>query len=295
MHIPNAMLHGSVCPVTAVAAAAGLTAAAWAASKGETKPTAARFAAVSALVFASQMMNFPVQSSTSGHLLGGVLASVVLGTPFGILSTALVLAVQCLLFSDGGLAVLGANILNMSLLGAGVGGWLAGSLRERSVPTFARIGLAAWVSVVLAAGACSVELAMAGVIPFSKCAPMMIGIHALIGVGEALLTVAAVGLLTDRESTCRMGKVVPAVAAMVIALVLSPFACGFPDGLEWVSERFRLVHDAAPAFVAPMNGYTLPGLPADGISTALAGLAGVLVVFVAGSLIASAWNRWTIA
>jgi len=285
------MLHGSVCPVTAVVAAAGVTAAAWAASKSESKPAASRFAAVSALVFAAQMMNFPVQFGTSGHILGGVLASVLLGTPFGVLSVSIVLAVQCLLFSDGGLAVLGANILNMALLGAGVGGWLAGSFRDRSASTFARVGLAAWASVLLAALACSIELAVAGVVPFSKVAPMMLSIHALIGIGESLLTVATVALLPSTEKSARMAFVVPGVAALLIALVLSPFASVFPDGLEWVSSQLGIWHEAAPAFVAPLSGYAVSGLSV--LSTPAAALAGVIAVFVFGIIAASILNRRT--
>lgn len=287
------MLEGSVCPVTAVVAAAGVTAAVWAASKSESKPTASRFAAVSALVFAAQMMNFPVQLGTSGHLLGGVLASVLLGTPFGVLSMSLILAVQCLLFSDGGLAVLGANILNMALLGAGVGGWLAGHLRDRSVPALARVGLAAWVSVLLAALACSIELAAAGVIPFSKSAPMMLGMHALIGVGEALLTVAAVALLPSGEKSGRMETFIPAAAALVLAMILSPFASGLPDGLEWVSSKLGFWHEATPAFAAPLSGYSFPGLSHEFLSSSLAGAVGVLAVFVLGNVLAALLTRKT--
>ncbi|TSA34026.1 MAG: cobalamin biosynthesis protein CbiM [Verrucomicrobiaceae bacterium] len=295
MHIPSAMLHGSVCPVTAVVAATGVTAAVWAASKSESKPTASRFAAVSALVFAAQMMNFPVQFGTSGHILGGVLASVLLGTPFGILSMSLVLSVQCLLFSDGGLAVLGTNILNMALLGAGVGGWLAGRLRNHSVPTLARIGFAAWASVVLASLACSIELAAAGVVPFSKSAPMMLGVHALIGIGEALLTVLAVAFLPSEEKSARMGTFIPAAAALVLAMVLSPFASGLPDGLEWVSSNLGFWHEAAPAFAAPLSGYSFPGLSHEFLSSSLAGAVGVLAVFAFGNILAAVWTSRTAA
>lgn len=281
--------------MTAVVAAAGVTAAAWAATKSESKPTVSRFAAVSAMVFAAQMVNFPVQYGTSGHLLGGVLASVLLGTPFGVLSMSLILSVQCLLFSDGGLAVLGTNILNMALLGAGVGGWLAGNLRDRSVPTFTRIGISAWVSVVLASLACSIELAVAGVTPFSQSAPMMLGVHALIGIGEAFLTVAALALLPSAGKTGWMGTAVPAATAMVIALVLSPFASGFPDGLEWVSSKLGVLHKSAPSFVAPFDGYTIPGLSHETLSTSLAGMLGVIAVFILGTIVASIWTRRTTA
>jgi cobalt/nickel transport system permease protein len=283
------MMDGAVCPVTAVVAVVGIGGAAWAAAKSETKPTAARFAAVSALVFASQMMNFPVQGGTSGHLIGGVLASALLGTPFGILSTALVLSVQCLLFSDGGLAVLGANILNMSLLGAGVGGLLAGGLQAR--PSALRIAAASWISVVLAAMACSAELALAGVIPFSQSAPVMFGVHALIGLGEALLAVAAVALLPAGEENARRSAAVPAFAALVIALILSPFASGLPDGLEWAAARLGFLHESAPAFVAPLAGYAVPGISIHALSTGLSGVAGVIAVFALGSAISRIWNR----
>jgi len=278
MHIPTSMIEGSVCPVTAAAAAAGVAAAAWAASKSVSRPTASRFAAVSALVFAAQMVNFPVQAGTSGHLIGGVLASALLGTPFGVLAMALVLSVQCLVFSDGGLAVLGANILNMSVIGAGVGGLLAGG---RGAP-LARIALAAWASVVLAATACSVELAAAGVIPFLQSAPAMLGVHSLIGLAEAMVTVAAVAAIAMLPSEGRSESVraaVPLAAALLIALVLSPFASGSPDGLEWAASKLGFLRESAPAFLAPLPGYSFPGISSDALSTGLAGAIGVLAVF----------------
>ncbi|MFZ4775567.1 MAG: energy-coupling factor ABC transporter permease [Terrimicrobiaceae bacterium] len=291
MHIPTGMMDGAVCPVTAVVAAAGIGAAAWAALKSDEKPEVLKFASVSALIFAAQMVNFPVASGTSGHLLGGVLASALLGTPFGVLALGLVLAVQCLLFSDGGVSLLGANIVNMSLIGAGLGGLIAGSVRGRSPLSLARLGFAAWISVPLAALACSVELALSGAVPFATSAPAMLGTHAVIGAGEALITVLAFSLLSaPAATTSRKGALAPALAAIVIALVLSPFASGLPDGLEWVASRLGFLHESAPAFVAPLAEYSLSAsLPAV-LSTGLAGLAGVLVVFVLGSAVSLAWN-----
>jgi cobalt/nickel transport system permease protein len=284
------MMNGAVCPVTAAVTATGIAGAAWAAAKSEHKPDAMKFASVSALVFAGQMMNFPISSGTSGHLLGGVLAAALLGTPFGVLAIALVLGVQCLLFSDGGLSVLGANALNMSLIGAGVGGLIAGGLRDRSAGSLARLGFAAWISVVLAAFACSLELALSGTVPFSLCAPAMLGTHAVIGVGEALITILAFSLLAAPAADSRKSALVPAVAAVLIALVLSPFACGFPDGLESVAKKLGFLHASAPAFVAPLADYSLPvSLPAS-VSTGLAGLVGVLAVFALGSVISLSWR-----
>jgi cobalt/nickel transport system permease protein len=284
------MMNGAVCPVTAVAAATGIAGAAWAAAKSEIKPDAVKFASVSALIFAGQMMNFPISGGTSGHLMGGVLAAALLGTPFGVLAIALVLGVQCLLFSDGGLAVLGANVLNISLIGAGIGGLLAGHPGDRSPSSLARLGFAAWASVVLAALACSIGLALSGTVPFSLSAPAMLATHAVIGLGEALITVFAFSLLHAPVADSRKTALVPAVAAILIALVLSPFASGFPDGLESVAGKLGFLHASAPAFAAPLADYALPvSLPAT-VSTGLAGLAGVLAVFALSRAISASWN-----
>ena len=290
MHIPSEMMNGAVCPMTAFVAATGVAGAAWVAAKSDVKPDAKKFASVSALIFAGQMMNFPISGGTSGHLLGGVLASALLGTPFGILALSLVLTVQCLLFSDGGLSMLGANILNMALLGAGLGGLIAGQIRDRSARSLARLGFAAWLSVPLAALACSLELAFSGTVPFPVSAPTMLGTHAIIGIGEALLTVLGFSLLHTPTADPSKNAAVPAVAALVIALVLSPFASGLPDGLEWVAESLGFLHASAPTFAAPLADYTIPGSLPVAVSTSLAGLAGVLAVFALGCATASAWN-----
>ena len=283
-------MNGAVCPVTAVVAATGIAGAAWAAAKSESKPDATKFASVSALIFAGQMMNFPIATGTSGHLLGGVLAAALLGTPFGVLAIALVLGVQCLLFSDGGLAVLGANVLNMSLIGAGIGGLISSQLRDRSPSSLARLGFAAWASVVLAALACSIELALSGAVPFSLSAPAMLATHAVIGLGEALITVLAFSLLHTPAADSKRTDLVPAAAAILIALVLSPFASGFPDGLESVAGKLGFLHASAPAFVGPLADYSLPVQLPPALSTSLAGLAGVLAVFALGSAISASWN-----
>lgn len=250
MHIPNEMLNGSVCPVSAAVAVAGIAVATRFAIKSTNKPDALRFAAVAALIFAGQMINFPVQDGTSGHLLGGVLASAILGVPFGVLALALVVFVQSLVFADGGLLVLGANVLNMALLGAGIGGLLNAVLLKRSLNRNVSVMLAGWISILLAATACSVELAISGTISAGKVMPAMLGVHALIGIGEALVTL----------------------------VLVNTFSSKFATSGQW---RF-----AAPLFVAPLADYAVPAMGNTAISTALAGLAGVLLVAVVGALLA---------
>lgn len=199
MHIPSQMLNGSICPVTAVVSAAGVAATTFFAVKSKEKPSSLKFAAITSLIFAAQMMNFPVQNGTSGHLLGTILAISLLGVPFGILSMVIVLAIQCLIFADGGLSVLGANILNMALVGAIPGIALNYLIKNNKLSN--RIGknsllfLGSWLSVILASLMCSIELAIAGTINLFKVIPAMVGIHSIIGIGEGMIAVLATVVL----------------------------------------------------------------------------------------------------
>jgi len=276
------MLNGAVCPVTLAAGAAGIGITAYAAKKATEKPSSGRFAAVTALIFALQMLNFPVQNGTSGHLLGAMLGVGLLGVPFAILSLSIVLAVQAFLFGDGGINALGANVLNMALLGAGLCGWLFQGAAKAGWNKKMGLAVAAMGSVVLAAAACSVEVAWSGAVAFGKVLPAMMGIHALIGLGEAVLTVALVSALLGAERHWKANERSFAIGAGVLAVAaaaFSPFASAFPDGLEWVSEKLTF---------AQFNGFTIPALFPDyqasfvgqsGMATAMAGLIGVGIVF----------------
>lgn len=154
---------------------------------------------MAAFIFAAQLFNFQVVGGTSGHLLGGVLAAVLLGPWAGTLVMACVVAVQALLFQDGGLLVMGANIFNMGVLGT-LGGYalyralvrLLGGEQRRRVPAAAA---AAWVAVVGGALAMALQLGVSGTVPVGVTLPAMLGVHALIGTGEALITAAALGFI----------------------------------------------------------------------------------------------------
>jgi len=299
MHIPQNLLDGSICPMTAVVSGLCLAGAALAAYRSVEKPRPLRFAAVSAFIFAAQMMNFPIGGGTSGHLLGGVLASALLGVPFGVLALALVVTIQALVFADGGLTVLGANVLNMAVLGAGLGGLLRLGLLKKLPAGGAWIwiaaGLASWAAVMLAALACAVELALTGVLPLEQVAPAMLGVHALIGVGEALVTCAALALF-ERSApvgavSASRGFAAPALAALLIALCLSPFASPLPDGLEAVMAHYQVLHEAAPLFVTPLADYQVAGVAFEALSTGLAGLIGVVLTFLAAGMLALPLTR----
>lgn len=281
MHIPDSMLQGNLCSATAALSAAGLAASTYFCVKAPTRPAPTQFSAVTALIFAGQMLNFPISNGTSGHLLGGVLAATLLGTPFGVMSIAIVVSLQALVFSDGGVAVLGANLLNMALVGAGLGGWLRSHLlREVALPYLAT-AVAAWASVVVASFLVSVELAFDGQISFGKVLPAMLTTHAVIGVGEAALTVVACALFAPKNIVAVPSRhfSMSATAAVLLALMLSPFASPLPDGLEWVAARYGFWHDSTPAFTGFFANYAVPSLQNTTISTAAAGFCGVLMSF----------------
>jgi len=168
-----------------------------------------------AFIFAAQMFNFHVVGGTSGHLLGGVLAAVLLGPWAGTLVMACVIAVQALVFQDGGLVVMGANIFNMGVVGTLVGFYLyralAGILGGEDRARIPAAGIAAWSSVVAGSICMALELALSGTTPLSIALPAMVGVHVLIGIGEALITMAALGFIAvTRADLLRLRDARPA-------------------------------------------------------------------------------------
>lgn len=281
MHIPSTMLSGAVCPVTLAVSAVGIGAAARAAKKSDKKPSPAKFAAVTALIFALQMLNYPVQDGTSGHLVGAILAVGLLGIPFAILSMSVVLAVQAFFFGDGGVNALGANILNMALIGAGLLGFAYNRIKERGFNDKVSLGIAAFLSVLAGAFACSVEVAVSGGAAFNKVLPAMMSVHALIGLGEALLTVSVVYALNTyyAKKENEYGFAVGASILAVGAALISPLASGFPDGLEWVAEKLSFAEFSGFEAPAIFPDYQAAFIAGSGFSTILAGIAGIVIAF----------------
>ncbi len=158
-----------------------------------------RMGLVAAWVFAAQMFNFPVGNGTSGHLLGGVLAAVLLGPAAGVLVLSTVLWVQAWFFADGGWLALGANIINMALIGSGLGYLIYVGLK-RVLPELLAAAAAAWLSVLAAALACALEVGGSGTVELGRVIPAMLGTHVWIGLGEALVTVVLLALLRDRRA-----------------------------------------------------------------------------------------------
>ncbi len=154
---------------------------------------------MAAFIFAAQMFNFQVAGGTSGHLLGGVLAAILLGPWAGTLVMACVIAVQALVFSDGGLVVMGANIFNMGIVGT-LGGYavyraLCGLLGGEDRARIPAAAIAGWCSVVAGASMMALELIVSGTSPAEIVLPAMLGVHLFIGIGEGLITAAALGFI----------------------------------------------------------------------------------------------------
>lgn len=154
------------------------------------------------LVFAAQMFNFPIDSGTSGHLIGGVLAVVLLGPYAGTIVIAAVVAIQALFFADGGLIAMGANVVNMACLGALASYYIYNWLKKY-MPESLSIALTAWCSVMIAAAATSLEIGMSGTYSLALVMQAMLRVHAIIGIAEALITIALVNIFRKLVPTIK--------------------------------------------------------------------------------------------
>lgn len=203
MHIPDGFLSPPVWAASAVAAAGAVALAAKKSQEHFDEKTVPLTGVVCAFIFAAQMINFPVMAGTSGHLLGGVLAAVLLGPWVGSLVISLVLIVQCFIFQDGGVSVLGANILNMAVFGVGSGYLVFRAISSISPSKsffLAAIAVASWVSVIVASFACAVELGLSGTYPLGLTVKAMFFVHSFIGVGEAIISTAVVASVLAARS-----------------------------------------------------------------------------------------------
>ncbi|HUQ70450.1 MAG TPA: energy-coupling factor ABC transporter permease [Planctomycetaceae bacterium] len=261
---------------------------------------------IAAVVFAGQMVNFPLFGlPVSGHLLGGVLAAAVVGPWAGCVALSVVLIVQAVLFADGGLLSLGPNILNMAVVGCWGGYAVFATVRRwcgatRSAAVFAAV-VSAYVSVLAAAALFCAEFAMSSrQAPFdlSQLTLWMVLYHALIGIGEAAITGAVLSFVWSRRpellptsesgtTLSRGGRFMTAGAmvACAVAAILSPWASSWPDGLEAVGERVGF-NDLGVDRMLMLSDYAIP-LPAgwEAWSVSAAGVLGTVVVLGVGWLL----------
>jgi cobalt/nickel transport system permease protein len=301
MHVPDGFLDLKTVATTGIVAASGVG---WALRR--LKRTLPRrrvplMGLAASFLFVAQMLNFPVAAGTSGHLIGAVLAAVLLGPSAAVVVVTAVLVVQALLFADGGILALGANICNMAIV-AVVGGYAAFRGLTRLLPgergLLAATAFASWWSILLAAIACAAELAVSGVAPWRLVFPAMAGVHMVIGVGEGLiasLVIAAIlrtrpdlvwataGTSGAGAPSSKLRLPITFVLLIVVVLVVFgvPLASTRPDGLEWVAEMLGFASRAAgPMVPAPMSDYQAPAMASSIAATWAAALVGALVVFL---------------
>jgi cobalt/nickel transport system permease protein len=199
MHIPDGFLSAPVAAATGVVAVAAIAVAVKVTNKKMGEKQVPMMGVLAAFIFAAQMLNFPVAGGTSGHFLGAMLAAILVGPWATVLIMSSVLAVQSLIFQDGGLLALGANITNMGVISV-FGSYyvykgIDALFKHTKAGTLAGAGIGAWFSVVLAALACAAELSISGTSPWTIAIPAMGGVHMFIGVGEGLITVAVLSLI----------------------------------------------------------------------------------------------------
>jgi cobalt/nickel transport system permease protein len=290
MHIPDGFLDAKTVVATSVISG-GAIAVALRHMRGSLPPRGVPMMGLMAsVVFVGQMFNFPVAAGTSGHLIGALLVSVFLGPAAGILVMTAVLATQAVLFADGGLLALGANVLNIgiiaTLVGYGVYRGVAALLpgeRGRIVA----VGFAGWCSTVAAAVVCSGELAWSGLAPWSTLVAAMTNVHLVIGIGEGLISALVIAgvtrvrpeLVTDSRIGLGGGAVAGGLLILVVFLFVAPFASAWPDGLERVAARLGFDHRAIEAGHGAMQGYEIPGIGSPVQATVVAGLIGMIAVF----------------
>jgi cobalt/nickel transport system permease protein len=311
MHAPDGFLNAATA-LTTGALSAGAVGVALRQSREQLADKQVPLAGLAAaFIFAAQMVNFPVAGGTTGHLLGGGLAAILLGPWLGTLTVTVVVVVQALAFADGGLTALGYNVLNMAVV-TSMGGYAAFRLLRKALPAngtgvVAATGLAAGISVVLSSLAFSVEWLFGATapIPFPTVLGAMVGVHALIAVGEGLISAVVVGAVlatrgdlvagaadlpraarAQRSSVGLRGFVAGGVAAtLLVAGGVSQLAVDQPDGLERVAAETGIAAEGEhhPLSSSVFADYATSGVDNEALSLALAGLAGSAVTLGVGT------------
>jgi cobalt/nickel transport system permease protein len=247
---------------------------------------------LAAAIFAGQMLNFAVAGGTSGHLMGSAIATIFLGPWAAVLVMTTVVSVQALIFQDGGLLALGANIFNMAVVGVAVSyvayATIVRLARSKKGGIYVAGFVAAWLSIVVAALGVGLQLALSGTSPANLAIPAMAAIHSIIGIGEGLITVGALALVfASRPDLLKTGQVgakgskVFWVAGLLLAVglaILSPLASAHPDGLLWVAQQNGFLDNVQGPLYKIFPQYSLPGVSNQALATILAGLVGVVIV-----------------
>lgn len=307
MHAPDGFLNAGTAFVTGIISVV-VVGLALRQSRQQLRDKAIPLAGITAaFIFAAQMFNFPVAAGTTGHLLGGALAAILLGPSVGTIVVTIVVVVQALAFADGGITALGYNVLNMAIIPA-YGGYAVFRVIRRMLPdtsggVVGATGLAAWASVVMSSMAFSIEWLFGATAPvsFDDVFVAMVGVHALIGIGEGIISALAVGAvlasrpdlvygardldhvqLSQTKVKTRTFVLGGFLVALVFGAVVSQFAVDNPDGLESVAEETGFVDSAGEHALAKsiFAEYATAGVSNETLSLAIAGIVGTVVTLL---------------
>ena len=294
MHVPDGFINAQVSVATGVISLGTL----WAYVRNAKNLVADKLIALtgmmSALIFVLQMINFPIAAGTSGHLLGGALAVIVLGPSLGIICISIVVVIQSLLFADGGLSALGVNVLNMAII-TSLTGWLTITFWKKLFgdSQFTLISgsvIAGLLSVVFSSIAFVMEYAIGGTVsvPLGSVLIAMISTHLFIGLGEGVITALIISLLlrvrsdlvyanTKKDKSNNLSTSYGIFIVLILSLTLiTPYASSSPDGLESVASNFGL--EETDGVVLLLEDYGISSVNNNFVSTILSALLGILSI-----------------
>ena len=294
MHVPDGFINAQVSVATGVISLGTL----WAYVRNAKNLVADKLIALtgmmSALIFVLQMINFPIAAGTSGHLLGGALAVIVLGPSLGIICISIVVVIQSLLFADGGLSALGVNVLNMAII-TSLTGWLTITFWKKLFgdSQFTLISgsvIAGLLSVVFSSIAFVMEYAIGGTVsvPLGSVLIAMISTHLFIGLGEGIITALIISLLlrvrsdlvyanTKKDKSNNLSTSYGIFIVLILSLTLiTPYASSSPDGLESVASNFGF--EETDGVVLLLEDYGISSVNNNFISTILSALLGILSI-----------------
>lgn len=303
MHVPDGFMNVTMSAATGVISFGTL----WAYIRSAKDLVADKFIALtgmmSALIFVLQMINFPIAAGTSGHLLGGALAVIVLGPRLGLICLSVVVIIQSLLFADGGLSALGVNVLNMAIVTSAtswfiVKYWIKFIGKNKTSIVSVSV-LAGILSVVFSSIAFTIQYAIGGTIsiPVGTVLLAMVTTHFIIGFGEGVITALIVTLLIrvrpdliyayerSDENTTKVSFYGLFIILILLLSLVTPFASSSPDGLESVAEEFGFTQ--TDGIVLLLDDYGISAVNNDFISTVLSALLGVIVLAIIFNLIIS--------
>ncbi len=303
MHVPDGFMNVTMSAATGVISFGTL----WAYIRSAKDLIADKFIALtgmmSALIFVLQMINFPIAAGTSGHLLGGALAVIVLGPRLGLICLSVVVIIQSLLFADGGLSALGVNVLNMAIVTSAtswfiVKYWIKFIGKNKTSIVSVSV-LAGILSVVFSSIAFTIQYAIGGTIsiPVGTVLLAMVTTHFIIGFGEGIITALIITLLIrvrpdliyayerSDENTTKVSFYGLFIILILLLSLITPFASSSPDGLESVAEEFGFTQ--TDGIVLLLDDYGISAVNNDFISTVLSALLGVTVLAIMFNLIIS--------